>query len=96
MVIGLSHDEYWDMLPVDYRKYLELYENREKQRSRETDALNWILGRYIAYAFNDPKKYPKKPYLYEEEKTQPGRVMTSEEMDRRIRAWNRALGGSVK
>lgn len=34
--------------------------NRER---KENDALNHLLGKYIGFAFNDVKHYPKEPYL---------------------------------
>ena len=46
------------------------------------------MGRYAMYAYNDPKKYPKKPWLYEEPRKEP---MTPEEMERVIRRNNRKL-----
>ena len=95
MLIGLNHDEYWDILPVDYQKYLNLYEQRERGKSKEIDALNWILGSYISYAFNNPKKYPDKPYLYEED-TKGSKVMTSKEMDQVMKRNTLRLGGTIK
>ena len=29
---------------------------------KEQDALNHILGKYIAFSFNDPQKYPSEPF----------------------------------
>lgn len=51
----------------------------------ETDTLNHLLGRYVTFAFNDPKHYPKKPFTNESEQT--GQKMTSDEaLEAHIRA----------
>lgn len=46
-----------------YNKRLELDQKRLEAQSKETDRLNHILGQYIAIGVNNPKKYPKQPYL---------------------------------
>jgi non-canonical (house-cleaning) NTP pyrophosphatase len=55
------------------------YENRFEKSRRQTDFLNHILGSYISVAVNNPKGYPKHPFL---EKGHSGamRRMTDEEM----------------
>ena len=42
------------------------------------DRLNYELGIYLSYAFNNPKKYPKKPFHYKEITSK--RIMTDEEI----------------
>ena len=44
------------------------------------DSLNHMLGRYIGYAVNDPKKYPKEPFL-EEDKSDGTPTYNLNEMD---------------
>jgi hypothetical protein len=49
---------------------------------RQRDIANHLLGKYIAYAFNDPKKYPKEPFLYKEaaQNDKINKQMTGEQM----------------
>ena len=47
---------------------IEGYGKRLDAEAKQTDQLNHILGEYIAYAVNSPKKYPKKPKLQEDNK----------------------------
>ncbi len=58
-----------------------------------TDSLNYLLGRYITWAFNDPKNYPKEPYL--SRKHESKRVQTDEEMERQARLLTMAWGGEI-
>ncbi len=73
-------------------KKLEAYELNKKHELKSQDMMNYMLGKYISYAVNSPKKYPKKPFLENsfEEKKGP---MTVEEMERVIKRNNRILGG---
>nr|DAI12707.1 MAG TPA: hypothetical protein [Caudoviricetes sp.] len=57
---------------------------------KEQDYLNNLLGQYIAYAFNEPSKYPK-PFLNKEEKG--NKEMSSEEMERIAQKNNELLKG---
>lgn len=64
----------------------------------EIDVQNHTLGAYIRIAFNDPKKYPKQPFLYKTDETverNENKVMTSSEMEQIIRINNKLLGGKV-
>lgn len=54
---------------------------------KELDYLNFLLGKYIAFAVNDPKKYPKTPFLEnfgEERKIQAMSPEQMEEIAKRI------------
>ena len=57
----------------DFQDCLEGYNDHLRRWRDEVDSLNHILGTYISYAVNDPKKYPKEPY-----------TRTSEEKERNI------------
>ena len=62
------------------------------------DLNNYNLGKYIAYAVNDPKKYPKKPFLYniDVKKKKIGEdVMSDEEMEKMMRLNTKLLGGKI-
>jgi hypothetical protein len=68
---GVDSSRYWDMTPREISAAITAYNKREAQRYKlktETiDTLLWIAGKYNSYAVNNPKKYPKKPYLSVEE-----------------------------
>ena len=61
--MGMSLEQYWLIEPVKYDKYCEAFRLKTENRLKEQDMLNHTLGKYIAYAFNSPKKYPAKPYF---------------------------------
>jgi len=42
---------------------VEGYRARHEQQLKEQDALNHLLGKYLIYSFNAPKKYPKHPFM---------------------------------
>lgn len=65
------------------KKYVDVYMMKEKNRAIEIDAHNYNLGRYLTYAYHNPKKYPKKPFLAEDQKPQ---VMSGEDMERVARS----------
>lgn len=52
---------------------------RRKRENEQADFLNHVLGSYIALAVNNPKKYPKKPFLSEEDSKRS--ASTDEEME---------------
>lgn len=92
-MIGLDLHYYWSLNPKQWAKHIEVFNKKEQSRLREQDLLNHILGKYIAYAFNDPKKYPDKPFL---EKNTDLKPMTDEEMERQARHNTIRMGGVIK
>lgn len=90
--IGLDLNYFWNLTPNQYTKYVETYRKKSKERLQEKDYLNHLLGQYISYAFNNPKEYPKKPYLYEETKQD----MTTNEMERQVINNTIMMGGVIK
>lgn len=78
---------FWELTPKQFEKHIEVYIEKEKERAKELDYNNFLLGRYLIYAFNDPKKYPKKPFLLEaeEQKKKESQVMTDDEMARQMK-----------
>lgn len=54
----------------------EGYGIRVKNQMELLDSTNFVLGQYIAYAVNDPKKYPDKPFI-----AKAGKKQLSTEMD---------------
>lgn len=57
-----------------------MYKYKKENELQEQDFLNHLLGQYITYAFNNPKKYPKKAYLSKNNAN--NKQMTDEEMER--------------
>jgi len=84
---------FWEIQPVRFEQLLKAYNEINKNRAMEVDFQNYLLGKYIGFAVNNPKHYPKKPFLYEEPKKE---VMTAEEMEEMMRRNTIALGGIIK
>jgi len=73
-----------------------VYIKKEETRAKEMDINNFNLGKYIAIAFNDPKKYPRKPFLAKLEKEKKSKnPMTGKEMERIMKRNTIILGGKV-
>lgn len=101
ITVGLSIEQYWDLNPKQFEKYIKVYIENEKKRLREADTNNFNLGKYIAYAVNDPKKYPRKPFLEDklnkmEMDEVVGREMSVEEMEEMMKRNTIILGGKIK
>jgi hypothetical protein len=90
---GLRMERYWETTPSEFKKYLEAYKKIVENKAREMDYSNFNLGKYLMLAYNDPKKYPKKPFLWKDERTNT--IMTEEEMDRMMRRNTISLGGEI-
>lgn len=86
-------EEFWEITPTDFRKYLEAYRKRKEAEIIEKDYNNWILGKYLAFSYHDPKKYPKKPFLAKEEEVEQ---KNDKEMERIARKNTIILGGKIK
>lgn len=61
----------------------------------KTDTLNHLLGHYIAIAFNQPKKYPRLPFLIKET-VSTADVMSDDEMERMMMKNTILAGGTIK
>lgn len=90
--MGLQYEYFWAINPRIYEKYREAYVEKTRRELRQHDMLNHLLGRYISYGVNDPKRYPKQPFLAEA-KTRP---MTDEEMEAAAKRMTIRMGGTVK
>lgn len=90
--IGLNLDYFWNLTPNAYQKYRKVFEKKRKEDLQNQDYLNNILGQYINYAFNNPKKYPK-PFL--SEKIKMRHSMTSAEMEEQVRRNTLMMGGVI-
>ena len=90
--IGLDLHYFWSLDVKQYAKHVRIFNEKEKQRIKEVDGLNHILGKYIAYAFNDPKHYPKEPFTEKNTELKP---MTDEDMERQARRNTIKMGGVI-
>ena len=90
--IGLDLHYFWSLDVKQYAKHVRVFNEKEKQRIKEVDGLNHILGKYIAYAFNDPKHYPKEPFTEKNTELKP---MTDEDMERQARRNTIKMGGVI-
>ena len=80
--IGLDLHYFWTLNPKQWEKYVKVFNEKEKQRLKEVDTLNYLLGKYVAYGVNDPNHYPSKPFTEKDTDLKP---MTDEEMERQAR-----------
>ena len=92
LLIGLDLHYFWSLTPKQYAKHIEIFNKKEQSRLKEADLLNFMLGKYIAYAFNDPKKYPSKPFLENDTDLKP---MTDDEMEKQARRNTIKMGGVI-
>ena len=53
---------------------------------------NYVLGKYIGWAINDPKHYPRKPFNEKDTELKP---MTDEEMEQQARRNTIKMGGVI-
>lgn len=92
LLIGLDLHYFWSLNPKQYAKHIEIFNKKEQARLREIDMFNFMLGKYIAYAFNDPKHYPSKPFTDKNTDLEP---MTDEEMEKQARRNTIKMGGVI-
>ena len=65
---------------------LDGYQERLSQEVRMRDRLNHMLGNYIGIAMNDPKHYPKEPFLAKDDNEGKTVFTTDEARERYVRA----------
>ena len=63
------------MTPAEAVKYFSAYSKKVEQEIKKIDVTNFILGKYVMYAVNDPKKYPDKPLTQEDVEIDDGQEM---------------------
>ena len=91
-MVGLDLHYYWSLNPKQWAKHIKVFQQKENQRLKEKDLFNFMLGKYVAYAFNDPKRYPSKPFT---EKNTDLKPMTDEEMEKQARRNTIKMGGVI-
>ena len=92
IAIGLDLHYFWSLNPKQYAKHIKVFNLKEQKRLKEKDLFNFMLGKYVAYAFNDPKRYPDKPFT---EKNTDLKPMTDEEMEHQARRNTIKMGGVI-
>ena len=92
IAIGLDLHYFWSLTPKQWAKHIKAFNEKEQQRLKEKDLFNFLLGKYVAYAFNDPKRYPSKPFT---EKNTDLKPMTDEEMEKQARRNTIKMGGVI-
>ena len=90
--IGLDLHYFWSLDVKQYIKHVRVYNQKQQERIKEVDGLNHILGKYIGYAFNDPKHYPREPFTEKDTELEP---MTDEEMEKQARRNTIKMGGVI-
>ena len=91
--MGLNLHYFWSLDVKQYAKHVRVYNQKENERLKQMDGLNYILGKYIAFAFNDPKHYPNKPFTEKNTELEP---MTDEDMEKQARRNTIKMGGVIK
>lgn len=92
ILIGLDLHYYWSLNPKQYAKHIEVFNKKEQLRLKEKDLFNYMLGKYVAFAFNSPKDYPSKPFTEQDTDLKP---MTDEEMEKQARRNTIKMGGVI-
>ena len=92
IMIGLNLHYFWSLNPKQWAKHIEVFNKKEEQRLKEKDLFNFMLGKYVAFAFNDPKHYPSKPFTEKNTDLEP---MTDEDMERQARRNTIKMGGVI-
>lgn len=92
--MGLDLNYFWSLNVKQYSKHVRAFNKRQNDKMKEKDALNHILGKYIAFAVNEPKKYPKNPFSMQEKKQI--NVMTEEELEKQAKRNTALLGGVIR
>lgn len=93
ITIGLDLHYFWSLNPKQFAKHVKVFNKREQERLKEKDLFNFMLGKYVAYAFNDPKHYPSKPFTEKDTDLKP---MTDEEMEKQARRNTIKMGGVIE
>lgn len=84
------------MTPSEARGMFKVQNVRTTAHACDLDRLAWLIGNYCGTAFNNPKRYPKKPRVADKimQQQKGARVMTDDEMRESAknfaRRWNDA------
>lgn len=92
--IGLNLHYFWSLNVNQFMKYVKVFNQKERERIQEIDSLNHVLGKYIGWAINDPKHYPKNPFS--NNTTEELKPMTISDMEKQARINTMRMGGVIK
>lgn len=92
ITMGLDLNYFWSLNPKQWAKHIKVFNIKEQNRLKELDMMNYLLGKYVAFAFNDPKHYPSRPFTERNTDLQP---MSDEEMERQARRNTIKMGGVI-
>lgn len=92
--MGLDLNYFWTLTPKQWGKYVKVFKEKEEERFRENDILNYILGQYVAFGVNDPKHYPNKPFTEKKQNLKPS--LSSNEMEKVAMFNTKLMGGVIK
>ncbi len=90
--MGLDLNYFWSLDVTQWIKHVKMFNKKENDRLKELDMFNYMLGKYVAWAVNDPKHYPKQPFTSQNTSLKP---MTDEEMERQARRNTIRMGGVI-
>lgn len=93
--IGLSLPYFWSLDVKQFQKYIKVWNETEVMKTKQQDLLNHMLAQYIGLAINDPKKFPRQPYTYQE-KERELEPMQVDEMEKQARLNTIKMGGVIK
>lgn len=92
--MGMTLPYFWSLTPKEWIKHTRVFVEKEEKRLKEIDTFNYVLGKYIMFAVNDPKKYPKEPFTEKAITTQM-KPMNDAEMERQARRNTIKMGGVI-
>lgn len=90
--MGLDLNYFWSLNPKQWSKHVNVFAKKDKMRINEIDTLNYVLGKYVGFAINNPKNYPKKPFSDSEVNSE---IMTDAEMEKQARRNTIKMGGVI-
>lgn len=92
--IGLDLNYFWSLNVNQYTKHIRVFNKKQQEELQKIDSNNFMLGKYIGFAVNDPKNYPQQPFSAVE--TTSSKVMTDDEMEKQARRNTIMLGGVIE
>ena len=95
ITIGLDLHYFWSLNPIQYSKHLKVYEQSQKNKIDEYDAIAHLLGNYLISAIHEPSKYPKYPYRSKNNEI-VDEMMSDDDMEKIARRNTIRLGGEIK
>lgn len=76
-------------------KLLQKYTKAYTRRLQDIDRLNHGLGQYVAMGVNNPKKYPKEPFMQDKKQSEL-KDMSDTQMQEEAKRIAIMFGGEIK